>query len=121
MSYYNIKGGLHSAEIRLLQRALREHLQTATKHKADVRAAQKAGDPNIKAFELTQAQDAIDALVRLSNRLRKELEPVGPVEPVTFAPPPQPRLTCHDCRKQVPADHKGACPQCGAPREHIWL
>ena len=77
MNYYHLKGGLHSAEIRLIQRALREHLQTATAHKADLLALQKMRDPDVKAFEITQAQDAIDALVRLSNRLRRELEPVG--------------------------------------------
>lgn len=68
MNYYHLRDGLHSAEIRLLQRALKEHLQTATRHKADL-----IKDPGAKAFEVTQAKDAIDAMVRLSNRLRSEL------------------------------------------------
>ena len=74
-NYWNVRGGLHSAEIRLIRRALFEHLQSATAHKARLKRTVDA-----KAFEHTQAQDAIDALVRLSDRLRKELVQVSDVD-----------------------------------------
>jgi hypothetical protein len=74
-SYYDVRGGLHAAELRLIQRALRDHLQSATARKALVARSLYNGDTDTKQFELTQAQDAIDALHRLSDRLRKEVTP----------------------------------------------
>lgn len=74
-SYYDVRGGLHSAEIRLIQRALRQHLQTATRRKMKLNYEKNVDLVDVKDFELTQAQDAIDALIRLSDRLRKELIP----------------------------------------------
>lgn len=69
MSYYHVEGGLHSAEIRILQRALMMYVQEY--HKL------KATPTYDKPHEKQQMQDAIDAAVRLSNRLRRELVPVS--------------------------------------------
>ena len=68
-SYWHVDGGLHSAEIRIIQRALRMYMEEY--HKL------KATPTYDKPHEKQEMQDAIDAAVRLSNRLRKELIPVG--------------------------------------------
>ena len=72
MSYYHIQGGLHSAEIRILQRSLAMYVQEY--HKL------KATPTYDKPHEKQQMQDAIDAAVRLSNRLRRELKPISDFE-----------------------------------------
>ena len=68
MSYYHVKGGLHSAEIRMIQRALRFYAKSYL---------QMQGNPEFnKPFECEQMRVATEAANRLSTRLRLELEPV---------------------------------------------
>lgn len=33
----------------------------------------------------------------------------------------KPMKTCHKCRTQVPHEHKGSCPSCGASEENIYV
>lgn len=62
---WHVRNGLHSGEIRLIQRALKMYIQSYTRMK---------GNPDFdKLFERQQMQDAVDAAVRISNRLRLEL------------------------------------------------
>jgi hypothetical protein len=63
-----------------------------------------------------------------ADRLRNQLNSItllrsasGVIITAAFSEPTPPNLTCHGCRKQVPHDHVGPCPQCGAGRECIWL
>jgi len=76
-SYWHVDGGLHSAELRILQRALKMYVQEYNRMKAN---------PNNRDYEKQSCQDHIDSAVRLSDRLRKELIPVGD------APPPPLKL-----------------------------
>ena len=65
MSYYHVKGGLHSAEIRMIQRALKMYVKAYM---------QMQGNPEFdKPFEREQMHVATEAANRLSTRLRKEL------------------------------------------------
>lgn len=67
---FDVKSGIHSAELRLIQRALRHHMQAATERKARI-----FNNPLTKEFERQMATDEVAAIVRVSNRLRHELVP----------------------------------------------
>lgn len=64
-SRWDLRNGLHGAELRILQRGLAMYIRAYTEMKHDATTPE----------EKERCQSYVDAAVRLSNRMRRELIP----------------------------------------------